>query len=668
MHEEYAEEVLRLAVKTAPRRSLTSLKRICLHVASQHVAALDMTALLELPTSIIKDLLPHLNINDLNRLQPALNGKGISTYSAWIAILREIKGAHCVVDLHTEEESKQETVDTLFQLIFYGFKCRGIAKQFSNVNITSLLLVMAKYVKHFYLRPSIFLQSFTNEQRPLLTILEKSVRCVYVKHHIDVAKRESRYALYVLHRILDHGEAKDLIIYDQDPVILAWILHARGSRHANHQRHIKSMHGEKASCISHHTNPTATGGEASASLDPETTVEDEGSLITPCKRGKFDFVSGEQEERMPKSPIDPELLCQTFTPSAGAWTKSCPQGQIHSLQIRECGRNSLGVLIPFLPTWLCLRSLTLQSCSIFSELDVLTLARSLKQLSDTSSSSLTDLTVGVLPHAALMETLLAACSNLRSLSVEIHPVAENLGLQQTKVVDSTVLSELPLEKLSVKEPQVLTNLHSIISVVKNSPNLTSLYISGIRLSTASSHCELLSSVSESSHHLRRLNLEDINLSDCLPAILSLLRNCILEELSFKDCRLLERCSDKEDYLRRLVDSLKRVPSLHSLCLSQNRLAKSIPILAELFTGSSPSTVKKLDISSNYIQPAELLELGQRLARHPPPQRVTVDLRKNPWDRDQKIWHTALRSLHPVCDFLIDGWKSRDTMADHISNM
>uniref|UniRef100_UPI003AB02670 uncharacterized protein lrrc41 n=1 Tax=Centroberyx gerrardi TaxID=166262 RepID=UPI003AB02670 len=667
MHEAYAEEVLRLAAKAAASRCLTSLKKMCLQAASQHFAALDMKALLELPTSLIKDLLPHLNISHLDKFQPALNLKGISTYSAWVAILQDIRGPHRVIDIHTEEESKQEAMDTFFQLIFYGFKYICIAKHISNVNIKSLLLVMAKCVKHFYLRPSQFLRCFTTEQRPLLNILEKSVICVDVKYHIDFLKMESHYALYVLHRMLDHGEAKELIIYDQDPMVLAWILHARGSQYANHQSQVKSMHGKRASCFSN--SATATAGEASSSPDTETEAPDnDGDHVTPCKRSKLDFVSGEEESGMAKSPVDPQVLCQTFSPSAGHSPEACPQGQIHSLQIRECGPKILTVLIPFLPTWLCLRSLTLQSCSIFSDLEVLTLARSLKQLSGTSGSSLADLSVGVLPHAALTETLLDASLNLRSLSVEIHPVAESLGLHGTTTVESTGLSELPLEKLSVKVPQVETDLHSITSVLKRCPSLTSLQVSGIRLSAGSSHRQLLTSVSDSNQRLRRLNLEDINLADCLPEILNLLRNCMLEELSFRDCRLLERCSNKEESLQQLVDSLKRVPTLHSLSLAQNRLAKSVPVLAELFTGSSPSTVKKLDISSNFIQPAELLEFGRQMEKHRPPHRVTLDLRKNPWDRDHKVWYTALRSLHPVCDFLVDGWKSRDTMADHISNM
>lgn len=67
---------------------------------------------------------------------------------------------------------------------------------------------------------------------------------------------------------------------------------------------------------------------------------------------------------------------------------------------------------------------------------MLDLARSLKQLSDNSSSSLTDLSIGVLPNMKLMETLLNASPNLRSLTVEIHPMPEGVRTRQRETAES----------------------------------------------------------------------------------------------------------------------------------------------------------------------------------------------------------------------------------------
>lgn len=49
-------------------------------------------------------------------------------------------------------------------------------------------------------------------------------------------------------------------------------------------------------------------------------------------------------------------------------------------------------------------------------------AGALRQLSDSSRSSLTDLSISVLPHPELMEILLDASPNITSLHVEIQTV------------------------------------------------------------------------------------------------------------------------------------------------------------------------------------------------------------------------------------------------------
>ena len=243
-------------------------------------------------------------------------------------------------------------MDTCFQLMFYGFKYKGVAKQIFNVNITTLFLVMAKYIKRFYLRPSQFLQTFAKEQRALLTILEGSVDIVDVKHHKDLLKTESQFALYVLHRLLDHGQAKELIIYGLDPAMLNWILQDRGSRHADQQ-----LTSAPRSILV--ANPTAAADNIATCTYVDLENEED---VSPCKRPKLDDTFQERGAETLQSPVEPELLCQAFALYGSCLTGSCPRGQICSLQIRECGRSTLGVLVPFLPTWLCLRSLTIQSC------------------------------------------------------------------------------------------------------------------------------------------------------------------------------------------------------------------------------------------------------------------------------------------------------------------
>ncbi|XP_010755155.3 uncharacterized protein lrrc41 [Larimichthys crocea] len=636
------------------------LKELCFQAVRRHFAALGIQPLLDLPTPLIKELLPYLTICQLDELQPPLNQRGISTYSGWIGVLDDMFGPKHVVNFHTEEEAKHEVMRKLFTLVFYGFSNHFVKRNIANLDTPSILWAAAKCIRHFLLVPGVHksLQSLTAERRPLLNLLEERIESVGVSQSIDLSKRKSQTDLYVLHRLLDHGLAKKLTVHVQCPVVLAWLLHGRGSQCVSPEL-TNLMHSKTAS---------ASDDGASCSPGLQTgTSGDQDDEVTPCKRSKLDSVCAEEEEESGKTnfTLDPQLLCQTFTPCDGP-SRACPWGQIHCLEIRECGADSLRVLNRALPTFFCLRSLTLHSFSTLVDLDVLDLARALGKLSESSRSSLTDLSISVLPYTELLEILLDASPKVTSLHVEIQTVM--WGPRFLLHHSTTNESELPLQKLTVKVGDLQTDLHFITSVLRRSPHLTSFHVSGMRLPIGSSQSQLLNTLSESNHSLRSLNLEDMKLSDCHPAILNLLRDCRLEELRVNDCRLLERCSNKEESLQQLVCALKTLPSLHRLSLAQNRLAKNVSVLAELFSGGSPSSVRRLDISSNFIQPADLLEFAERLRTHRPPHQLTLDLRKNPGDRDPDTWNAAMQRLSPFCVLLVEGWISTDTMADHISNM
>lgn len=627
-----------------------TLTGMCFQAVREHFSALSTEAVLGLPAPLIRDLLPHLTVCQLDELQPALNRRGISTVCGWAGVLQDMCGSNHAVELTTEEEAKHEVMRTLFPLVFYGFTNPYVRRNITNVNTPRFLWAAAKCIRHFLLIASLHqaLQGLTAEHRPLLSLLEKHIGSVGVSQSTDLSKRTTQTALYVLHRLLDHGTATRLVVHVQCPVVLAWLLHGRGSQYVNPELK-ELMHGGKAG--------PATGAS-----------DDQEHQVTPRKRPKLICSSVEEDEDeagKANFTVDPQVLCGTLSPGDGPSVGACPRGQIRCLEIRQCGTESLRVLNAALPTFFCLRSLTLHSISIFRESDVLSLAGALKQLSDSSCSSITDLSVGVLPSNKLVEVLLDANPNMTSLQVEIQTVTSSPPRPRSA---ASHVSELALNTLTVKLTELQADLQVMTSVLRRSPRLASLHVAGMRLLTGSSQSQLLSTLSESNGCLRTLTLEDMRLSDCHPDILSLLRGCELEELAFNDCRLLEKSSDKEESLRRLVAAVKAVPSLHTLSLAQNRLAGTVCVLAELFSGSSHSSVRRLNISSNFIQPADLLEFAQRLRTHPPAHRLILDLRRNPADRDPDTWTAALKELRPACVVLVEGWKSTDTMVDHMSNM
>ncbi|KAK7933258.1 hypothetical protein WMY93_004154 [Mugilogobius chulae] len=152
------------------------------------------------------------------------------------------------------------------------------------------------------------------------------------------------------------------------------------------------------------------------------------------------------------------------------------------------------------------------------------------------------------------------------------------------------------------------------------------------------------------------------------------------ELQLKDCRLLEKWSNKEKSLHRLSTALSEHKTLNTLSLAHNRIGNTTPVtLTQPYRQACPSSgsallrrphsaLQHLDLSSNFIQPGELLEFSQRLQVLRPSRRITLDLRKNPGDRDTHTWSLALSSLAPFCRLMVEDWTSTNTMADHISNI
>lgn len=239
----------------------------------------------------------------------------------------------------------------LFTLVFYGFTNPFVKRNIANLNTPSFLWAAAKCIKHFLLTTPV--ESLTAERRPLLNLLEKRIWSVGVSQSIDISKRRTQTALYVLHRLLDHGVAKKIVVHVQCPIVLAWILHGRGSQYVNPDLK-ELLESKKASCVSQTASASADGAGGGSGLGTGAPEEQ----VTPCKRSKLD--SAEESGRS-HFTLDPQVLCRTFTPRDGPSAGACPWGRIDCLDIRQCGSDSLRVLNSALPTFFCLRSLTLHS-------------------------------------------------------------------------------------------------------------------------------------------------------------------------------------------------------------------------------------------------------------------------------------------------------------------
>lgn len=269
----------------------------------------------------------------------------------------------CVIfqtpDFLTEEAAKHEVMRALFTVVFNGFTNTFVNRNITNLNTPSFLQAAAKCIKHFLLFTGMHkpLQSLTAEQRPLLNLLEHCIRSVGVSQSADLSKKKTQTALYVLHRLLDHGVAKELVVHVKCPLMLAWLLHGRGSQYVNRKLK-KLMHSKRANRVSQAVSTSADEASCSPGLETLDTQDDEA---TPCKRLRLDSVCVEEAGSGTDLTVDPQVICRAFTPCAGPPAEACPWGKIEHLEIRQCGSDSLTVLNSALLTFFCLRSLTLHS-------------------------------------------------------------------------------------------------------------------------------------------------------------------------------------------------------------------------------------------------------------------------------------------------------------------
>ncbi|KAG9277831.1 leucine-rich repeat-containing protein 41 [Astyanax mexicanus] len=606
---------------------LSTLVSLSIRAVAQNMDLLEQK-IPDLPASLLKDLLPHLNMFYLDRIEKTAQLKRISTslQIVWADKWRDLNHTwRCKLKfMQPEENWKQKCLESLFHMVL--FRKAEVQNLLSNLSEHAVLSMSAKHVQVLTLTLAVRggCRLASPDHRPILSLLEKSVRCLRLFDAEALLQHGNAELLFVLHRLIDHGSVTEVVLKKTpDCSLFSWItFRCRGPYRTNSQ-----------------SSATTDSRETSHNADHWA---EEGPSAPKCPR--LDLYTDEK-------------LCSILSPLC-SFNERWHVDQIHSLDLEV---RSLATVSRLLPSWLSLKSLHLYGTQPLWEDEVAGFLASLRKLCLNPHCSLRDLSMGNVSSQNLLADLLTINPSLHSLSLDINPPRDNT-VKPGQSLQFRQDTELSLEKLSLKSAIVHT-VKNFPAVLQHAPNLSSLYVSGIH------HAHLfLHTLSESNPLLKVLILEDISLTNCHQEIIHLIENSNLEELSLKDCRLLERCTEKRDFLVPFVVAVRGLSSLHTLSLSQNRLAKSAIEIADLFLGECPSKITKLDLSSNFILPADLLEFSQRVEMYRPTQRLTLDLRFNPLDRDPKVKSEALKKLLPFCNILTDDWDSRSTMADHVSVM
>ncbi|XP_061894829.1 leucine-rich repeat-containing protein 41-like isoform X1 [Entelurus aequoreus] len=567
---------------------IMTLNAMCLNAVSEQLDVLGSTAILGLPEKLLRELLPYLDVIQLDELQAGLNLKGISTLSSWVELSRRLQGRGKKSQVHTEQDVKQAVMEQIFATVINDWHLSSTV--WKHLNTSTLFLAAAKSINSLTLSSKHnFEVNFVSKcrQTPVLSVLEKTVTKLTLWLEKTEPREKEELLMGIIHRLVQHGVTKHVILRTCEDSLLSKVLLAGG-------------------CLS---------GERTRDDEEE---DKEGP---PAKKHKYVFC-----EKVP-----------TYT--------ECSKRAFEHLELVDCSSSLYWKLTETLPSCSNLTSLTLRSHKGFSFLDVMFLARALK--ARCSHVSLRRLSIETLKCPSLLTDLLHACPRLTELNVTF----ESFSADNQPLTGDT--GELPLKRLSVKLTQQLATPTFLLPVLRRCPCLARLHVQAVRLQSQHSHKQLLSMLSECNGRLTCLHLENLNMSDCLHQILNVVRACKLEELRLHDCRLLEQESNKQESLRLLVSALKATPSLRKLMLSQNRLARDVHVLAELFSGPTPSSVEHLDVRLNSINSVDLMHFAEAMTACPPPRHLTLDLRENLGDHDKDEWNAALDKLRPLCQTLVN---------------
>lgn len=601
-----------------------SLLQMCIAKVAQNMDVLERKVL-NLPVSLLRDLLPHLNIYHLDRIETAAATKGISTSVIWEKIWKGLDQTWRwkVKSSQSDQSWKQRCLERLFHMLMFT-QLKREASYLSNLSDSSVLSITVKHVKVLSLHTSTknICRLASGDMQPFLSALEKGVTTLKLLESNSPFKHGRKY-LFILHRLLDHGSVRKVVLMrnPEDSCFLRWLISRRRG--------------------------------------PQISVSTEG-----CGSAVDVFRSGADLEepaakRLALDEEKPEDLCGEFSSSSSS-SERCPEGQIHSLDFEVPNCEILNMVSHALPTWTCLHTLHVHSDWLISEDEMCVFVDSLRRLFLNPAGSLSELSLSHLCGLTHLINILKACPTLQSLSVDVClPAERNKWRPLPQLPQDKILS---LEKLTVNSTDPMS-VQCVLPALALAPELSSLHMTGITLTRHFFH-----TLAGCKASLKILKLEDINLSDYHQEILHFLQSSVLEELSFKDCRLLDKCSLKTDFMVAFVEAVKAISSLKTLVLAKNRLATTAIEISRLFSGCRPSEITTLDLSSNFILPAELLGFAELLETYRPAQRITLDLCFNPLNRDLEVKGQALQKLKPYCNLLMYDWNTRDTMVDHVSVM
>lgn len=228
------------------------------------------------------------------------------------------------------QDWKQRCLERLFHMVMFTQVRRG-GSYLSNLSDSSILSMTVKHVRVLSLHTSTknICRLASDDLRPILSTLEKGVTSLRLLDAKALFKHGRKYVLFILHRLLDHGSVREVVLRrNPDSSFLSWLMSRRRGPQGG---------------LSVSTAPEKSHADGHCSVVDDRELEEPAA-----KRLALDV-----EE-------NPEVLCSQFS-SFSSSADHCPEGQIHSLDFEVSKCEILTTVSHILPTWLCLRTLHLHS-------------------------------------------------------------------------------------------------------------------------------------------------------------------------------------------------------------------------------------------------------------------------------------------------------------------
>ncbi|NXX88384.1 LRC41 protein, partial [Centropus bengalensis] len=278
------------------------------------------------------------------------------------------------------------------------------------------------------------------------------------------------------------------------------------------------------------------------------------------------------------------------------------------------------------------------------------------------------------PCMELVRCILSALPQLHTLSLGFD-LKKQLERNRPEGNPSFSEAEIPescLEQLEIRFPREPLQTMFLLPVLKASKSLQQLSLDSATLPCSRELGLLLEALKECNPNLKKLSFRDMNLAEHQKEVLLLLRDPVLQEITFSFCRLFE--SSTAEFLSEIINTVKRNSSLKILKVPGNRLGNHrLVALADIFSEDSSSSLCQLDVSSNCIKPDGLLEFTKKLEGHIQQRGGQIPfthlcLFQNWLDQDAETAQEALRRLKAVCSVVTDLWDSSQALADYLSVM